>query len=145
MTAALLPLGNDRIDAPGLHLLRMAPSANRRHREHAGVLEGLDDALARRLCEAGDLDLLANEKVDALHDVGLIGTHVDAERLVGPAFDLRNRLLQLAKRHGRGGQNTETTGPAGGRGEARTGHPTHPGLNDWVFDTEHVADARVES
>ena len=144
MSATLLALSNDRIDPPSLHLLGMSARTDRRHRENARVLQGLDDALARRLREARDLDLLADEKLDPLHDVGLIGAHVDAKGLARSIFDLGDRLLQLTKRHRGCGQDAKASGLAGRRRKARTGHPAHPGLNDRVLDAKHVADAGVQ-
>ena len=52
VATALAALHEHRVDAPCGDLLGVAPGADRRHDDDAGVLETLDEVLARRQREA---------------------------------------------------------------------------------------------
>jgi hypothetical protein len=92
VTAALAPLYEHRVDAPCRHLLRVALGADRRDDQHASVLEPPDEVFPRRLCEGRDLHAFLDDQVDAVDDVGLIGSHVHPEGLVGPLLHLGDRV-----------------------------------------------------
>ena len=144
MASALLALRNDGIHAPLGHLFRVAPGADGRHRDHAGVLELLDKRFAGGLRKACHLDARTNEEVHPLVDIGLIRSEIHSERFVGTVLDLRDGLLQLLQRHRRRSENAQSAGLACGRGEARPGHPPHPCLDNRHPDPEQITDSRVQ-
>ena len=95
MTAALTALHDDRVDAPLGDLLGVAARADRRHDDHAVVLE-LRDLLAPG-CERERRDPhpLGDQQVDPVVGVGRVGAQVDAERPVGALLDRVDRVAQL--------------------------------------------------
>ena len=88
------------------------------------VLELLHESLARRLGEARDAHALADDQLDPVVDVGLVGAQVHAERLVGALLHLVDRGPQLVERHRRRREDAERTRRARGRGEPRARRPS---------------------
>ena len=111
VAAALGALGDDRVDAPLGHLLGVAAGAHGGHGDDAGVLELGDDVAAGRLGERRHRHPLADQQVEAVADVGLIGAQVDPEGLVGAVLDVADGAPQLGVGHGGRGQDAQRRRP----------------------------------
>ena len=133
------------VDTPLEHLLGVALGADRRHDEHAAVVQLPDQRLLGRLGEARHLHLLVDEELDAIADVGGVGAQVHAERVGRALLDVRDGAAQLTEVHGGAGDEPEAAGGRGGRGEPRARHPAHAGLHDRVLDADQFAEAGVQS
>ena len=115
-----------------------------RHHDDTFVLQHLHESLARRLGKARDLHSFAHHELDAVVDVRLVGAQVHAERLVGPALDLVDRLGQLVEGHRGAREDAETARRARRGRQPRPGHPAHPGLDDRQLHPEELTGPRLQ-
>ena len=121
----------------------MSGRADGRDDDHPRLLQSLDDGPPRGLGEGRHSDALGNQVVDPLVHVSRIGAEVYAERHVSRRPDFGDSGRHLVEGHGGRCDDSQTTGLRRGRGQARTGHPAHAGLDDRVSNPDQVAESRV--
>ena len=136
---ALGALGDDGVDTPLSHLLGVAPRPHRGHDEEPGLLAPGDQGRVGGLGEARHPGAGLDHQLDALVDIGHVGTEVDPEGGRGPAPHLRDGARQLVEGHGGRGQDAEAARLARGRDQAGPGHPAHAGLHQWRADADPLA------
>ena len=115
MAPALCSLGNHRVNPPGSHLLGVAGSSNGGDHHHPGILQLLDDGLARGLGEASYWYPRSNDVVHPAVDISGVSAQVHPERAVGGLGHCVDRLDHLVERQWRGGDDAQAAGIGGGR------------------------------
>ena len=105
---ATLGAGRDhRVDAPGGHLFRVPPRADRGDRDHPGVAQPADQLRPRRARERGHRHLLLDDQLDPLGRVGRVRPQVHRERRIRPFLDCLYCRTQLAATHRRRRDHTQ--------------------------------------
>ena len=136
MSAALTALHDHRVGAPCGHLAGVLCGTDGRDHHRAGFLELGDEFLLGCQRERGHFDALADQQLDAVSRVGGVGAHVDSERPVGRGLHLGDRGREFVDGHGGCGQDAQPARVGGGGDQPGSGHPTHPGLNHRMLDTQ---------
>jgi hypothetical protein len=136
VTATLMTLGDHGIDPHGRHLYGMTGSGNRRHGDDAAVAQSADQAGVRSLGKTGDSHSLSHNQIDESVDLSVIGSEIDAERIVRAIPDFADGGHELLVRHGGRRQDTEPTRGRGGRCQAGPRDPPHSGLHNGVTDAQ---------
>ncbi|SLD54339.1 Uncharacterised protein [Mycobacteroides abscessus subsp. massiliense] len=144
MAPALAALHDHRVGAPGGDLLGVFGRSDGRNHHHAIVFELGDQVLLGCQRERGDLDLLADEQIDALGGVTGIGPDVHPKGLVGQRLGLGDGRDELVQRHRRRGQDAQPARVGGGGHQAWSGDPAHTRLHDGMLDTDQLGQCCLE-